>query len=512
MQFVAPELDAFMKQWRKMIMHGGSACLLFEEVFGRKPAKGAGVRWYIKWEQVGQIQGEPVGLERLLSQVVDVCVIRKYSEKSAKKMQALGQDCRTLASALVQSAAVVDGGKIFCWATYWLESKEFISPVTCEVFQFIEDHLNNGIPLPLVEKAAKRAAKLMEPLVKTWADKIAAADADVQASDVVLAAARAAAAGPAAQNPAGGNMRRRPQRAAAAAVPNAAVVVAGRAEEKQVEAAQAQAGLIGAVTVAEAEQREAKQAAQKIKDDEQAWRTGAGPLTEEDFVLAAAQVVQPGYDYFRKLYLNPEGKLYSLRLAFYGASVLNPLVLRDIEQTSAELLVDNLKYFEFPEFTPEFLAEVKKELPQLMHQARQDFDWDSLDGAEDYNRTLTAKLKAKEAAAAKAAARTASIEESKRGDGRPIAVDLTREVQARTWLDDPAEKGRRIWLWWRPRVNGVNWFRCLPTVLRLVALVQPSSAAVERIFSKLKLILDACGNNMLEETLETRIFKMYNKQ
>ena len=42
--------------------------------------------------------------------------------------------------------------------------------------------------------------------------------------------------------------------------------------------------------------------------------------------------------------------------------------------------------------------------------------------------------------------------------------------------------------------------------LRLVVLVQPSSAAAERIFTQLKKIMDACGESMLLDMLEYRLF------
>ncbi len=41
------------------------------------------------------------------------------------------------------------------------------------------------------------------------------------------------------------------------------------------------------------------------------------------------------------------------------------------------------------------------------------------------------------------------------------------------WDHDPAERGRRIWLWWRIRVYEVQDFDYNSVALRLVALVQP---------------------------------------
>ncbi len=43
--------------------------------------------------------------------------------------------------------------------------------------------------------------------------------------------------------------------------------------------------------------------------------------------------------------------------------------------------------------------------------------------------------------------------------------------------------------------------------IRLVILVQPSSAAAERIFTLLKKIVDACGESMLHDMLEYRLFQ-----
>jgi hypothetical protein len=77
----------------------------------------------------------------------------------------------------------------------------------------------------------------------------------------------------------------------------------------------------------------------------------------------------------------------------------------------------------------------------------------------------------------------------------------------KTWEDDPGEEARRIWIWWSYIRDKFNAFS---HALRLVALVQTSSASVERLFSVLKLIVESIGHSMLEETLETRLFVKYN--
>ena len=47
-------------------------------------------------------------------------------------------------------------------------------------------------------------------------------------------------------------------------------------------------------------------------------------------------------------------------------------------------------------------------------------------------------------------------------------------------------------------------------LLRLVALVQPSSCGIERVFSQLKLIYDQRGQ-MEESALECRLWELRNK-
>ena len=48
--------------------------------------------------------------------------------------------------------------------------------------------------------------------------------------------------------------------------------------------------------------------------------------------------------------------------------------------------------------------------------------------------------------------------------------------------------------------------------IRLVVLVQPSSAATERLSTRLKIIVDACGESMLPDMLEYRLFQRCNRE
>ena len=59
--------------------------------------------------------------------------------------------------------------------------------------------------------------------------------------------------------------------------------------------------------------------------------------------------------------------------------------------------------------------------------------------------------------------------------------------------------------------RGIRIFS-LAHVIRLVVLVQPSSAAAEHIFTQLKIIVDACGESMLPDMLEFRLFQRCNRE
>ena len=79
------------------------------------------------------------------------------------------------------------------------------------------------------------------------------------------------------------------------------------------------------------------------------------------------------------------------------------------------------------------------------------------------------------------------------------------------YFEDSAEYSRRIWLWWVARLKGQSFFSAWALTIRLVVLVQPSSAAAERAFSQLRLILQVVGNKVLEDMLEFRMHCRCNK-
>jgi hypothetical protein len=383
----------------------------------------------------------------------------------------------------------------------------------------------------------------MKPLMDAEDAAVAAVEAELSAATLLLAqcVAELATASepliPILQAPQSQTGRRKTTRVDYVAMSG---VAGNRARLEENEALQAAEVAVSKATAARkqaeaaVEAAEAAVAAQTVKRDK--WRENAGPLTAQQFEDFGRAAVQPGYDYYKKIFCTSGGDMNHLKNAVRAATILDPFKLMYMSLLSAQLLVDDLKYFDFPEFTPAFLVLLKEELPLLLEHAQKDFDWSKVPGAAEYDAALKRSQSVKAARATRAAAeraRAAAQETSTASSSsslsassslsppvveEPLFGEILGDLPERTieepvsWLGDPAEKNRRIWEWWVTRVRGeASAFKHWPTALRLIALVQPSSADVERLFSQLKLIIQQIGESGLEEGIETRVMVRVNK-
>jgi hypothetical protein len=164
-----------------------------------------------------------------------------------------------------------------------------------------------------------------------------------------------------------------------------------------------------------------------------------------------------------------------------AAQLFNPLRAKNMTPTWMTARVEELKSFKFPEFIRgKMLSGIKKEHASYTNLLKWVFDWDvAIPGASEYNKKLEKK-------------------EATNGE----------EEETTTWMDDPKEVARRVWEWW---VIHNHHFIYLSKAVRLVALVQTSSAAAERTFSQLGLILDAVGVVSLGDSVELRLFERVNR-
>jgi hypothetical protein len=132
---------------------------VFCTMFSENALKGGGCRWCIYFEHASQT--DQIGLSDIIEHV-DVCVDQKFSIESAKGLQALLEDPDFLARAMVEPAAVADGGKPLCQARCKMEGDNplvlaghgVLSDLAC----IIEDDV---FEWPNLEIAADNACNVM---------------------------------------------------------------------------------------------------------------------------------------------------------------------------------------------------------------------------------------------------------------------------------------------------------------------------------------------------------------
>ena len=169
------------------------------------------------------------------------------------------------------------------------------------------------------------------------------------------------------------------------------------------------------------------------------------------------------------------GDMRAVRKGLAAASLFDlEITLREATLEHCKHLVDELCIFGFEELTGAHRSAMKDGLEGMLAYAKGPFDWSGLDGASDYD------------------------DEHKKGPDH--------------WRSDPAEKARRNWQRWRDVMHPSCRFPAFRLALRLVALVQPSSAFVERCFSQMKHIVETCGSKMLSDLLLLRMLFRCNRK
>ena len=210
-------------------------------------------------------------------------------------------------------------------------------------------------------------------------------------------------------------------------------------------------------------------------------------ITKEDFFAHGKKCTGPAVeDYIRLFIKQPgprgQGDYYNIKKCYFAAAAFNPMEAMMMDHAAIKACIKDLKYFCFDEFREVngILDNAIAEIPLYMSYLKNTTDelLSSLPGAAEYNQKLQ---------------KDAIKDPSKKG---------------KTWKDDHIEVARRAWEWWRLHRDK---FVYLSIAARLIVLVQVSSASVERVFSQLKLIIDAIGVSALKDNIECRLFERLNK-
>ena len=167
-----------------------------------------------------------------------------------------------------------------------------------------------------------------------------------------------------------------------------------------------------------------------------------------------------------------------------ACNIFDPLVLKDIAETDIVTVLygmaEKLKFFKYKNiFRDDFIDRLKREMPSVVKEAKRSHNLNNIQGSRQYSTRVQHRMKRYNVA----------------------------DKESMDWKNDAGEYAHRIWKWWTTRVRH---FPCHALALRLVVLTQMSSCSVERVFSRLQLIQERCGNKLYEDMTEVRLFLQCN--
>ena len=477
----AKHANLFRKQWQSVIQYPGRARDLAKEVMEETVKESGGVRFFKKQEQVNQISSHTPS--RILHDIVAECVNGKFSEASSKLMMSTFggvQKKGELSMATLESAAMVDIGRKLCAGCYSAEGDSPLILTIRMIFDGLERYLlafdneDNELVDTVLEDCIRLLEEAMAPLVEDCdnannnVDRVRDEFNAAEASLTALEERHREITHTGGQN--GGRQRRR----------NPAFIDNELLQEVNIEINDAKEEV--------SEKKKNLDDATKEADDKRKaldeWKQKFPNQNRDELIEHAKLVCEPAITYYKQQFIEEGGDLYKLRKRGMACALFDPLFLKGKEEEIGrlELLADELKNFEYRHFTDEFIQELKKEIPLAVEHANSEFDWDTIPATQQFKTRIDRKIKR-----------------------RNLPDDENVD-----WKDDPGERACRIWEWWKMRVMDCDRFKYFKVALRLVVLTQVSSCSVERVFSQLKLMRDACGDNMFEDMVEIRMFCMCN--
>lgn len=246
-----------------------------------------------------------------------------------------------------------------------------------------------------------------------------------------------------------------------------------------------------------------------------------GLISEDDFVEYCKDIAKVVFDKYEKMF--SDESIRKAQKAFVACKIFDILWLQD-GRTVDEIKrhIDELKYFGFKEFCdPVFINGMKAEINELQDLANNmHFDFETEpDPSELYtDRKLTRKRRAKKRHTLEMINNLYMENEEVGADN--VIPDVRVQMQHieneademadddfrnMSWKNDAGERGRRVYEWWRVLMNekktSIPHFQ---KAIRLIVLMQPSSASCERVFSQLTFIRRIVGDRILGEMLELR--------
>ena len=470
--------ESFRKMFQAIINQPGVARNRASEVMGETVKRAGGVRFFQKLEQVMQIND--CTPEKVIDEIVKHCIEKKASPESAAKMlhefDPSTEAKANLAMAIVELAAISGGLKAFVEACYTLEGDSCIILRALDVFKRIEKEISAGFDTPDLEAAVARAVGLIEEVESDWTAKCNEANEAAAAATATTSAAKAKVD------------KLMEEKASLTSNTTRTGRIAQRTNRStDMEALEK---LLDKIVDAKMDLRSAKSAEKIVKDEADAlhksfeeWKEKFPHRTPNALIAHGKAILKPAGDYYEKLFLDEEGDCFNIRKMSEACLIFDPIELS--KMTDTDIVVTNhkradlLKYFRYKHFDDRFIDRLKKEMSALVKEAKRDHDLGRIPSSKAFKTRLQERIRRKKPA-----------------DGEDIP-----------WEKDAGEYSERIWQWWKARRDD---FPLHALALRLVVLAQLSSCSVERVFSKLKIIRERCGENTFDDMCEVRLFLQCN--
>ena len=186
-------------------------------------------------------------------------------------------------------------------------------------------------------------------------------------------------------------------------------------------------------------------------------------------------------------------------------------------------LIDKLVHFKFPEFDYDFLKKLKDECTYLLVYVNEfefDFEKEPDESMAYHNQILTRARRARQRATIDALQINAmnngvlphNIEGEINAAGEDIVELDNNDYRMMNWTEDPGERARRIYEWWRIVMNdNVEKLKHFCAAVKLVVLIQTSSASAERVYSQLNFLRHILGDKTIRDNLELRALIRCNR-
>ena len=122
-------------------------------------------------------------------------------------------------------------------------------------------------------------------------------------------------------------------------------------------------------------------------------------LSTDSLINHAKSIGQPAIDYYNKVYNTEADDCYNVRQIVDTSQIFNPIFLKGKSDTEIVTvlhpLVDKLIHFDYPQFTEDFLNQMKKEIPRLLNEVNRYHDFDEIKPSNLFKTRMQKRIKKK---------------------------------------------------------------------------------------------------------------------